>query len=70
MPQRLDGMLQPRIGGHDDDRYLGIQGTYPRQQLETVHPGHSQIGDHHVGAVALEVAQCLRGIPKRLAAVG
>src|SRR5262249_17281549 len=36
-------------GGHDHDRRTGIDAFDAAQDLQTVHPLHSQIGHHHIG---------------------
>jgi hypothetical protein len=50
----LDGALERRLGGHQDDRGLHIVLSHRRQDVDPRHLGHPHVGQHDVGTGGLE----------------
>jgi len=65
---RVDRRLLAGVGGQDHHRRLGVDGLDPLQQLDPVHLGHLDVGQHDIVGVALHQAQRLdartRGIDR------
>src|SRR5574340_553360 len=49
---RLHGGLDGAERGHDDDRGRHVLPAHAIEQLQTVHPGQAQVGEHQVGALS------------------
>jgi hypothetical protein len=48
------GAVEVRVRGHDDDRQVRDGGVDLLQQIEAVDAGHADVGQDHVGALALQ----------------
>src|SRR5437764_5177126 len=59
---RLYRAVHPAVGRHHDHGYVGVGDDHLAEQREAVHLRHHQIGDHDVGAVAVERRQRLLAV--------
>src|SRR2546421_6437906 len=59
---RLYRAVHPAVGRHHDHGYVGVGHDHLAEQREAVHLRHHQIGDHDVGAVAVERRQRLLAV--------
>ena len=59
---RLDGAVHAAVRRDHDHRYVRVGDHHLAQQRQSIHPWHHQIGDHHVGAVAVERRQCFLAV--------
>ena len=49
----LDGRLGGAVGGHDDDRQLGLDLVDGAEGLQAAHPRQAHVHDHQVGDLGL-----------------
>ena len=59
---RLHRAVDLAVGGDHDHGYVGVGYDHLAQQRKPVHLRHHQIGDHHVGAVALQSREGLLAV--------
>ncbi len=60
--KRRDGGIKVGIGGHDDDRQIGMILLHLPEQIEAARPGHANIRHQHARRIARrQFRQCLVG---------